>query len=506
MKKEIIINSTTYETRTAILEDDKLVELFIERPENERNVGDIYKGTVINVLPGMMAAFIDIGFDQNAFLHFHDIALSTFTNDTFLEFEAAEDDVKRNDARFFKLKEKQEVMVEVIKEPMGTKGARVSTAISLPGRYLVLIPNDSQIGVSRKISHYNEKRRLKRIGRKIRPKGFGLIIRTEGEGKSDSELLKDVNNLLKTWQKITRKFEKNPAPLILHREMGMASSVIRDIFTNETDRLVVDSKRLHRKIKDYLRKTSPSLLPKIQRYKGNIPIFDSFKIEREIEKNLDSKVWLKGGGYIVIERTEAVVTIDINSGKFVGKRDYEDNSFKVNLEAAREITRQLRLRDIGGLIIIDFIDLIKKENIRKVTNEVRRQLKKDRAKNAMLEMSDFGVLQVTRQRIRPSLIDTYSETCPTCSGTGRVFSKETVALQIERWIKRFKLKSKERRLILEAHPDVADFLSGSDRRLLKAMLRYFLLIDLVPNPSLKPDEYKFYSKKQDTEITGQFIS
>jgi len=508
MKKEIVINSTSYETRIAILEDNKLVELFVERPEHERMVGDIYKGKVSKVLPGMMAAFIDIGLEQNAFLHFSDIINSADYYGTITGVESDESRSKKEiKDPFSYIKENQDIVVQVTKEPIGGKGARVTTDIAIPGRFLVLMPYEHHVGVSRKIMSIKEKRRLKKIVRHLKPGNLGMIIRTVAEKKNEEVLKKDLESLMISWKKIEKKMMKMEPPVLIYKDMGMASSVIRDLFTSDIDGLIVDNRKLLRNIIKYLKEASPNLLDKVKLYKSRKPIFDAYHIENEIEKSVEKKIWLKGGGYIVIDHTEALVAIDVNSGKFIGKKDYERNALKVNLEAVREIARQLRLRDIGGIIIIDLIDMSQDTNKKKVYDELRRELRKDRAKSSVLEISNFGLIEMTRQRIRPSLLYTFSDVCPTCKGTGRIVSKETVVAKIERWIKRFKSGSRERRLKLLLHPDMLEYLTESRvNRLIKLMARYWIKIHAEAAPKLNIDEFRFISLKRSTDITHEFKS
>ncbi|MFN3821765.1 MAG: Rne/Rng family ribonuclease, partial [bacterium] len=387
MRQDIIINSTLSETRIAILEDGQLVELYVERPEKERMVGSLYKGVVRKVAYGISAAFVDIGLSQDAFLHFSDIGggndLVKIAHE--MDLEEAEEEVvhggrskntyehaeaprlQRDD-----LKVGQEILVQVIKEPIGRKGPRVSTQIALPGRYIVLVPNESFIGVSRKIANLKEKKRLRQIAQTIRPKGFGIIVRTLAEGKSDEELGKDVERVLKVWGDIENSLRRKKTPGLLYRDISLTSSLIRDLFSPEVSHLVVDSRKLYREIIQYLDEVSPSLKSRVELYSSPIPIFDKFGIEAEIEKSLLPQLPLPSGGYINIEQTEALVAIDVNSGRFQGKKDHEDNALKVNLEAVREICRQLRLRDIGGIIVIDFIDMAEEKHRRMVFEEMKR--------------------------------------------------------------------------------------------------------------------------------------
>lgn len=492
LKKEIFINSSISETRIAILENGKLVEMFVERPEHERMVGDIYWGRVVNVMKGMQAAFVDIGLTQDAFLHFSDIGEFVHEYSSIIEYNHS--DSQTFDKNY--LKEGHEILVQVIKEPISNKGARLTTQISLPGRFLVLVPNNNILGVSKKIGNRKEKRRLRKLGREVRPDGFGLIIRTVAEGKDEKILRADLEALKQTWQKIEKKIKKSAPPMLIHKDMGMASSVIRDLFTNDVSRLVVDSRNLFKDIKNYLQDATSRLDQKLELYNKPMPIFDAFNIESEIEKSLARKVWLKIGGYLIFDPTEALVAIDVNSGKFVGRRNHEQNSLKINLEAAREIARQLRLRDLGGIIVIDFIDLQDARNRKKVYDELKRELKKDRAQANITPISDFGLMLMTRERIRPSLLFSFSEPCPTCGGTGRVTSKGAVVNRIERWIKRYKTQSRERNLKLFVHPEVARHLTeGIKSRIRRIMWRFWMKIEVIPEDTLQFDEFKVFTKK-----------
>ncbi|MCI0513519.1 Rne/Rng family ribonuclease [candidate division KSB1 bacterium] len=501
MKKEIFINSSIGETRIAILEDERVVELFVEHPESERMVGDIYLGKVANVMKGMQAAFVDIGQPQDAFLHFSDIGESVPEYSSVVDFDSdgePEDNEGEHISQFDKnsLKEGHEILVQVIKEPISKKGARLTTEISLPGRFLVLVPNKNLIGVSKKITSHREKRRLRKVARMFRPKNFGLIIRTVADSKDEKSLKADLDNLVQTWHKIEKRLAKAQPPSLVHKDMGMASSVIRDLFTNDVSRLVVDSRNLFREIKAYLKDVSPQLLDKIELYTNPKPMFDQFSIEPEIEKSLARKVWMKSGGYLIFDPTEALVAIDVNSGRFVGRRDHEQNSLRINLEAAREIARQLRLRDLGGIIVIDFIDMLEERNRKKVYDELKRELKRDRAQSSVAPISDFGLMQLTRERIRPSLLFSFSEPCPTCGGIGRVSSKGAIVNKIERWIKRYKTQHKERSLKIFVHPEVARYITdGFKSRIRKIMWQFWMKIDVIPEDTLHFDEFKVFSKK-----------
>ena len=507
MKKEIIINSTSSETRIALLEDESLVELFVERPENERTVGDIYMGKVRKVIEGMRAAFIDIGWSQDAFLHFSDIGSGALSLEN-LAGSISEDDIELDDrgrAERAKLTVGENILVQIIKEPIGTKGPRITSQLALPGRFCVLMPGEKAVGVSRRVSDYRERRRLKSIASSLRPEGCGLIIRTVAENKEDAAVKSDIESLHNFWQMIEQRAKTAAVPSLIYKDVSLASSVIRDLFTSDIDHLVVDSKTLYREIEEYLKHVAPNLLDRLSIYNGQAPIFDYYRIEGEIEKTLSRKVWLKGGGYIIIDHTEALVTIDVNSGRFVGKKNHEENSLQVNLMAAREVCRQLRLRDIGGIIVVDFIDLWDEKNRKRVEDEMRRELKKDRAKTDTAPISQFGLLEMTRQRIKPSLLYTFNSPCPVCSGTGLVASRETVITAIERWVKRFRFSTRERRIRITTHPDIYGYaVGGLKSRINMLMWHHRLLITMIADPKLKIDEFQVWSFRQKRDITSDF--
>jgi len=542
MKKEIIINAGANETRIAITEDGRLAELFVETANKEKMVGDIYFGKIAKVMPGIKAAFIDIGLGQDGFLHFSDIGnrfeeYSAMIGDEDEEGEepkepavaeapveaappppeprsapagASHDRGRRDNHRSpprkdIQLEKGQEIIVQITKEPVGKKGVRVTSEVSLAGRFLVLLPFDGKIGISKKISSFKEKRRLRKIVQTILPEGFGVIIRTVAEGKDETSLTNDLKDLITTWREVDKTVKSEQAPCLLYKDMSTTSSVIRDLFSNDVSRVVIDSRKLHKEIRAYIKYTSAQLLDKIELHKDRRPIFDVFGIEKEIETTLARKVWLKSGGYIIIEPTEAMMVIDVNSGRYAAKKEQEQNSLRTDLEAAREICRQLRLRDIGGIIVCDFIDLDDERNKRKVYEELKKEFRKDRAKVTVLPMTEFGLVQITRQRIRQNILHSFTEPCPACGGTGLVQSRTTTLNQIERWLRRFKSESNESRIILKVNPQVADALRvGTISRLRKLMLKYFILIRLETDPSVHAGEFRVISRKQEKDITDQF--
>jgi ribonuclease G len=540
MKKEIIINAGANETRIAITEDGRLAELFVETANKEKMVGDIYFGKIAKVMPGIKAAFIDIGLGQDGFLHFSDIGnrfeeYSAMIGDEDedgeepkepvpaeapVEAPAAEhrappprssQDRGRRDShrspprKDIQLEKGQEIIVQITKEPVGKKGVRVTSEVSLAGRFLVLLPFDGKIGISKKISSFKEKRRLRKIVQTILPEGFGVIIRTVAEGKDETSLTNDLKDLITTWREVEKTVKSEKAPCLLYKDMSTTSSVIRDLFSNDVSRVVIDSRKLHKEIRAYIKYTSAQLLDKIELHKDRRPIFDVFGIEKEIETTLARKVWLKSGGYIIIEPTEAMMVIDVNSGRYAAKKEQEQNSLRTDLEAAREICRQLRLRDIGGIIVCDFIDLDDERNKRKVYEELKKEFRKDRAKVTVLPMTEFGLVQITRQRIRQNILHSFTEPCPACGGTGLVQSRTTTLNQIERWLRRFKSESNESRITLKVNPQVADALRvGTISRLRKLMLKYFILIRLETDPTVHAGEFRCISRKQEKDITDQY--
>lgn len=533
MNKSILINSTANEHRIAILEDKKLAELFVESPGKERIVGDIYLGKVARVMPGIRAAFIDIGFPQDAFLHFSDVGNSLGGNNPLFDDEEPEEEddfdeeegeqsgsgkrVRGNgkkDADTLsdkmiteKLEPGKEILVQITKEPTGKKGVRVTTQISLAGRFIVFLPLDYKVGVSKKIPQFKERRRLRRSVRSLIPRGYGAIIRTVAEGKTEEQLKQDLDDLMKKWQEIEKGAKSEHAPALIFKDLDTTSSVIRDLFSDDVQKVVVDDKRLYRDIKGYLRWVSPEMLDRLELYKDREPIFDQFGVEKDIQSVMQRKVWLKSGGYIILEKTEAMTVIDVNSGRYAANKEQEMNSLRTNLEAAREVVRQVRLRDIGGLIIIDFIDLEDEKNRRKVYEEVRKEFRRDRAKITVLPLTEFGLMQITRQRIRQNVQQSFSEPCPVCSGTGFVQSRSSVINQIERWIKRFRSETHEYRIELKVSPGIVEYLSsGTISRLTKIQLKFFVRIKLTVVPTLAHDEFRVYSFKQKRDITDHYLA
>jgi ribonuclease G len=525
MKKEIIINSTSSETRIAITEDGRLVELFFENPDLKRNVGDLYLGKIARVLPGIRAAFINLGFPQDAFLHFSDIETSPDDYKSLIgddedvdedeDDDAEENGIKRPE-RSGQFKDKNpaasslekgmDIIVQISKEPVGNKGVRVTAKVSLPGRYLVLIPFTNKIGISRKIYNYREKRRLRTIIKKRLPEGHGAIIRTVAAGQEENLILDDLNKLISTWNEIENKIKNTKPPVLLYKDVSMTNSVIRDLFRDDVSRVVVDSKKIYKEIKNYIEETSPESLQKLELYEGSVPIFDAYNnIDKQIEESLDKKVMIKNYGYIVIETTEAMTVVDVNSGKYAKSKDQEANSLKINIEAAKEIARQARLRDIGGIIVVDFIDLYEEPNKKKLHEEIKKEFRRDRAKATILPMSEFGIVQITRQRIRQNIIHRVSAQCPMCSGTGRVQSRMAYITDIERWLQRYKGADNSIFLRLRVNPLIKDYLtSGFINKILKLCIKYRVIIKLETDKEFALDEYRFYQLKSKIDITDEY--
>ncbi|RPI73564.1 MAG: Rne/Rng family ribonuclease [Ignavibacteriales bacterium] len=521
MTKEIIINSTSTQTRVAITEDGNLVDFFVDYPENRRMVGDIYLGKVARVLPGIRAAFIDIGMKHDAFLHFSDIGERTqqfqeMLGDDDSDVDDDDDDngsentssqtKPRNEPpREFtvpKLSKGQDILIQIIKEPVNNKGVRVTSSISLPGRFCVLLPFDNKVGVSKRISDFRERKRLRHIARSILPKNYGLIIRTVAKNQTEDALRDDLKNLMKAWQEIEETAKSETPPALVYQDMNTTSSVIRDLFSADVSKIFIDSKKLYRQIKSYVQLVQPGAVDKIENFRTTDSIFDSFKIEEQIKMLMGRKVPLPSGGYLIIEHTEAMVVIDVNSGRYAKSKEQEQNSLKTDLEASREIARQLKLRDIGGIIVIDFIDLEDDRNRKKVYDELKKEFRKDRAKVSVLPMSDFGLIQITRQRIRQNIMQAMKEVCPYCSGTGLLTKHSHLVYDLEDLIRKLKKQTKERSFTLKCHSIVAEKLTeGFPKTITKLRLKYFITLKVQADDTMSPDKFKFISRKTGKEIT-----
>ena len=491
-----------------MLSSDELAELFVERAEQRRHVGDIYKGRVNAVLPGMQAAFVDLGLPKTGFLHASDLAESLSEIEDISDLEENGDRRRRRAAApkiEDHLKKGQEILVQITKESIGTKGPRVTQQVSLPGRFCVLMPGVEHVGVSRRIEDRAERQRIKAIISDLKPKNVGLIARTAGEGKSDPDFAADVKHLVKLWHKLERKSGTVRAPALVHRELEMPASLIRDLFTDDVEEVIIDDKDSFAEIQAYLKAVSPELRGRVKLYTEREPIFDAFAIEPQIEKTFERKVWLKKGGYICIDHAEALVAVDVNTGRFTGKKNQEETIFRTNMEAAKEIPRQLRLRDIGGIIVIDFIDMEIEANKRAVIEELRTELRLDRARTKAFAVSDLGLVEMTRQRERSSLLHYYTEDCPTCAGLGKVPSLETMLVKLERAMRRVSSLTPEKRITVRVAPEVAlYFVEQEGRRFAELEKRFKLSVDLKDDPQLKRGEMRVLTNKK-TDITKQVV-
>ena len=453
MAREIVVNVSTRETRVALIDRGQLVELHVER--EEQVAGSIYKSRVANVLPGMDAAFVDIGLERNAFLYAGDVLPETDE-----ELPRAGKEAEKVASIKDLLKVGQELLVQVVKAPRGTKGARVSTRISLPGRYLVFMPEADNIGISRKIDEKRERDRLKKIADRIRPAGFGLIVRTEAEGAGEKDLRGDLGFLLRMWEQIREEAKTTAAPGLVHQDLSLVYRTIRDVFGSNVRKMFVDSQIEHQRALEVVELVSPKLRSKIVLYDEPEPIFEHFSIENEMDRLLRRKVWLKSGGHVTIDQTEALTTIDVNTGKFIGRTSLSDTILKTNLEAAAEIARQLRLRNIGGIVIIDFIDMASAKDRNHVVNTLEKALRKDRTRTKISHISPLGLVEMTRKRTGETISEIVNAACPYCQGRGKIVSPESVSIQIERELRKLALQVDEEAFLITAHPEVAAHLIG----------------------------------------------
>jgi ribonuclease G len=460
MANEIVINASLEETRVALFESGQLAELYIERKKDSGLLGNIYKGRVVKILPGMQSAFVDIGLEKAAFLHVADVFSS-------LDYSIFGEDIEETIPLHLPiedlLQEGQDIMVQASKDPIGTKGARVTSYITLPGRHLVLMPGVEHIGISRRISDENERTRLKEIINVLKPPNVGFIIRTACEGCTEDEIKKDIDFLMLMWQNIQTKKDKANSPQMLYSDLDLAYRSVRDFLGHEVSKLIIDSEKEYEKLVEFTNTYFPKLISKIELYDRDEPISDVYGIDIEVPKALGKRVWLKSGGYIVIDQTEALTAIDVNTGKYVGKATLEDTLLKTNLEAVREIAFQIRLRNLGGIIIIDFIDMEKEENRKKLFTAFQEAMSKDRVKSTILQVSEFGLIQMTRKRVRESLGRTLCEPCSYCDGRGFTKSATTICYEIFRELRKLGARNRNGKAMITAHPIVADLMYEEER-------------------------------------------
>ncbi len=492
MQKEMIISANGHETMVAILEEDLVTEIFVERERHRGVVGNIYKGRVSKVLPGMQCAFIDLGLERDGFLYVSDVV------DTIEEFDrldSGDDDDHGGKARERGpqpkieelLKEGQEIVVQVAKEPLGTKGARLTSHATLAGRFLVFMPTVDHVGVSRKIESRDERNRLRGIVRKFREEqgfGGGVIIRTAAGGRPEADILSDLDYFNDIWKGTRQRFDSSRAPSVIYREQSLVAKLLRDLLTEEFQAIRIDNPQEHRHVLELVNRIMPSLASRVKLYTKDYPIFEEYGVQAEIDKALKSKVWLKSGGSIVINQTEALVAIDVNTGRYVGKRTgrLEDTIVKTNLEAVVEIVRQIRLRDLGGIIVLDFIDMEERKNRQKVFQAVEQELSKDRSPSKLIQVSDFGLVIVTRKRVKQSLERVLTEPCPYCSGAGTIKSSSTICYEILAEVRKIGTElNGGGGVMLRVNPEIARALKEEERAVMTD-LRQALGKDVVIRP------------------------
>ena len=484
MGKRIVVNAGLTETRLAVQDGTQLIELYVERAGRRSIVGNIYKGVVTNVLPGMQAAFVDIGLQKDAFLYAGDYtadhgedpgAIAPDADDDTADLDEGEGEPSGEpeslpEPRRYAvapieelLRKGQEVLVQVSKESLGTKGARITSFVSIPGRYIVYMPQSSHVGVSRRIRDDAERDRLRGIVKDLPPPPGGFIVRTVAEGKAAEELTADIQFLTRLWGQVQSRFESAPAPSLLHEEMDLTFRVVRDLFSPDIEEFLVDTPAAYEKCLHFAESLVPQLASRVKLYEAAQPVFEATGIEKEIDKALRRRVWLKSGGYIVIDHTEALVAIDVNTGKYVGKRDFEETVLKINLEAAVEVIRQIRLRDLGGIIIIDFIDMERAEHRDQVFQALMRALADDKARTNVLEISELGLVEMTRKRVRQGLQSFLTVACPTCKGSGTVKSDLTLTAEIFRKVQAGAREGDSREVLVRVHPEMAHHLDAAQR-------------------------------------------
>ena len=541
MKREILINSAPRETRVAILEDDQLVELLVERPDARRMLGDVYLGKVEAVLPGIQAAFVNIGTEKSAFLHASDVVFDESADPDDEPDDDEVDDVPDADpasgaangganggaggpaggaARGSRrrpkappieevLKKGQELLVQITKEPISTKGPRVTAQLSFAGRFLVYMPHaPARVGVSRKITDRDERRRLKEmVGGALPPDAGGVIVRTVSEDATAETFAREITSLMNLWKRLERKRRFMRAPAMIHQETNLTRGLVRDLFSDKVDRFVVDSRALQGEVLEYLSQVAPELAERVQLHDAVQPLFDAFRIEPEIRDLFKRRCDLPSGGYLIIEPTEALVSIDVNSGRFVGRKekDPEKTVLKTNIEAAREVARQLRLRDTGGIIVCDFIDMEVQANRDRVLQELRQHLTRDRARTKAYAVSELGLIEMTRQRVRQSHLQSMTAPCPTCAGTGRIFTPETVVRRLERSVRRIAAEGKREPLQLRMHPETALHVLTEEHDLMRKLEKMVgFNLEMRDDPLLKPDEFKLVVKGAERDVTEQY--
>ena len=512
MKREILVSSTPQESWVALLEDHQLVEIMLDRADQDRLVGDIFLGRVDAVLPGIQAAFVDIGREKAGFLHASDLQVEEDQDDDNGNGNGNGGRRRSRQAPPIQehLQKGQTVLVQVTKEPIGTKGPRLTAQISLPGRFLVYLPYSDHVGISRKIDGREQRSKLRDMAKEILPPNSGgIIVRTVGEEVTKETLQREFQRLHASWQKVQAKAKNAKAPAPVLREAKLISGVIRDLFSDKFDALRIDQREIYDDVAEYVRAVDPDLLDRIHFHDDGVPLFDSYDVEEEIQQAFQPRVGLQSGGHLVIQPTEALVAIDVNTGRFTGKgkKDPEETIFKTNLDAAREVAKQLRLRDIGGIIVVDFIDMESQENRDKVLHELRSHLGRDRARTKTFQISELGLVEMTRQRVRPSLFQSLTEECSMCGGAGRVYTPATVVRRIERSLRRAAADNREREMVVRVHPEVALQVIEEEPDFLKRLRRRMKMeLELRDDPLMRQDEFRLLAGPAETDVTDKYVA
>jgi ribonuclease G len=511
VNKELVINSLSNGVEIAMLEDKKLVELHHETADAQFTVGDLYLGKVKKLIPGLNAAFVDVGFEKDAFLHYTDLSpyirsILKFTeictsSKSLNGFDFSEMVLEPEIIKTGKINEvfkgRPEILVQILKEPIAAKGPRLSCEISLPGRFVVVTPFNNIVAVSKKIHASDERKRLLRIVEAIKPKNFGIIVRTAAEGKNTADLHEDINNLVKSWTLLQQNLKNTSAPSRILSEEGKTNSMLRDLLNEDFNRIVVNDKNIYNETVSYIQKIAPHKKEIVSHHQNGVPIFEQFGVSKQVKGSFGKTVNLASGAYLIIEHTEALHVIDVNSGYKSVSNSQEENSLATNLEAAEEIARQLRLRDIGGIIVVDFIDMKLPENKRKVQEALENFMRNDRARHAILSISKFGLLQITRQRMRPEVSVNTAEMCPGCHGTGKIGSSILLLDEIENKLS-YLVSHQHKKLTLAVHPFIHSHLTkGFFTIRWKWSRRFNVNLKVHPNSDLQLTEFKFYDAEME---------
>ncbi len=500
MNKDIVINVGTHEKRIAVVEDGKLEAFMMERPDSKRLVGNIYIGTVQKVHHSIQAVFVDIGLEKSAFLPFSNV-FPSLIGDNETEKKQNRYNQRNN------LRKDQKIIVQVIKEPISTKGCKVSMQLSFTGRFMVLLSGTQFIGVSKKTKNVKERRGLKEFIRSIKPEDVGVIVRTIGLEAAPENIEKEIKILYDKYTKVVKLGEKAKKPSMLYKEIGLGASAIRELFTSDVSRVAVDDKKEYKEIQNYLKPIDPELCKRVVYYQSKITLFDYYGIEKEVNKILRRKVWMKNGGYLIFDNTEALIAIDVNSGRFSGKKGHDDSILAVNMESVREIARQIRLRDIGGLIVIDLIDMEILAHRKKVYDEFCKAMSKDKSTHNIGKISEFGTIILSRKRIRPELVQILSEVCTYCGGTGTTFSPETVVARMDRYLHRNQALKGSKNLEIEVSNSISEYLNKDRKAMLKKLIKdNKTKISIIVNEEYHNDEFRIYDKITDEDITDKIIS